>query len=214
MILRLAALAVMAATLATACASSHAVDMDEPRRIVGTENGVRIDAQVIGDQIAPGVRVPVTWEITNERPTSIAVADLVPETAYDQDANQFTVTVGSEVPGNELLPRLIEIAPGEKKSFSGTANLKFAMPPRAADPLRAPPPASLRVKLNFLGDTEPFRQLIGIREVGVANRGLADELFPLWLERNEAVYTNSIPMRWMTRRGESAPPPPPRRGRP
>lgn len=180
--------------------------MAEPRRIVGTENAVRIDAQVTGDVVAPGAQIPVTYEITNQRSTAIAVADLIPQTTYDAETHTFTVQLGAEVPGNETLPRLVEIAPGEKKSFSVVARLSGIFPSRGVDPREAARPAEFRLKVNFLGDTQPFRQLIGIRENAIADAKLADELFPLWLERNEAVYTNTIPMKWVgngARRGTS-----------
>ncbi len=174
--------------------------MTEPRRIVGTENAVRLDAQVSADAVSPGAHIPIKYEITNQRETPIAVAELVPETTYDADSHMFTVSIGSEVPGNTMLPRLIIIAPGEKKTFSAVARLIFALPPRSVDPQFQMAPAGFRLKLNFLGDTEPFRALIGIKEVAVADAQLADALFPLWLERNEVVYTNAIPMRWSARR--------------
>src|SRR5688572_26236648 len=177
--------------------------MAEPRRIVGTENSVRVDAQVSADHVSPGAHIPITYEITNQRPTAIAIAELIPDTTYDAETRMFTVSIGSEVPGNTMLPRLITIEPGEKKTFSALARLLYVAPPRTVDPNVRTAPAGFRLKLNFLGDTEPFRELIGIKEVAVADAKLADELFPLWLERNEVVYTNAIPMRWTVRsRGE------------
>jgi hypothetical protein len=196
--------------LLAGCAAAT-VDMEEPRRIVGTESSVRVDAQVIGDEARPGAHIPITYEVTNQRPTSIAIAELVPYTSYDAESHTFTVHVGSEVPGNEMLPRLIEIAPGEKKTFTIAARIHFVLP--AGSAVKAPPPAALRLKLNFLGDTAPFRQLIGIKERAVADRELADQLFPLWLERNEFVYTNSIPMRLLARQRSGAEGMGPRRGR-
>jgi hypothetical protein len=184
------------------CAST-AVDMAEPRRIVGTENSVRVDAQVSADQVAPGSYIPITYEITNQRETAIAVAELVPETTYDPESRMFTVNIGSEVPGNELLPRLVSIAPGEKKSFTALARVIYVRAPRQADAQLGTEAAEFRLKVNFLGDTEPFRQLIGIKEVAVTDPKLADTLFPLWLERNEVVYTNAIPMRWAARTRDS-----------
>jgi hypothetical protein len=184
--------------LVMGCASAP-VDMSEPRRIVGTENAVRVDAQVSADQVAPGAQIPITYEITNQRERAIAIAEHVRETSYDSDSHTFTVSIGSEVPGNNLLPRLVRIEPGEKKTFSTLARVVYVMPRRQGDPQFSVPPASFRLKVNFLGDTEPFRQLIGIKEVGIADPKLADELFPLWLERNEVVYTNTIPMRWGAR---------------
>ncbi len=177
--------------------------MAEPRRIVGTENSVRVDAQVSAEQVAPGAFIPITYEITNQRAAAIAVAELIPETTYDPETHMFTVTIGSEVPGNELLPRLVSIAPGEKKSFSAMARVIYVRTPRSTDSQLGAAPAEFRLKVNFLGDTEPFQELIGIKEVAVANPKLADALFPLWLERNEVVYTNAIPMRWAPRARDS-----------
>lgn len=196
--------------LLAGCAAST-VDMDEPRRIVGTENNVRVDAQVIGDTARPGAQIPITYEVTNLRSTPIAIAELVPDTSYDRETHTFTVNIGSEVPGNELLPRLVEIRPGEKKTFTIAARTHFVLPAGAA--VKAQPPAGLRLKVNFLGDTAPFRQLIGIRERAVADRELADRLFPLWLERNEIVYTNAIPMRLLARQRSAAEGTGPRQGR-
>jgi len=170
--------------------------MNEPRRIVGTENAVRVDAQVTGDVVAPGAQIPVTYEVTNQRSTAIAIADIIPATSYDADTHTFTMQIGSEVPGNETLPRLVVIAPGEKRSFSVLARLSSVFPARAGDPREQARPAQFRLKVNFLGDTQPFQQLIGIKENAIADRKLADELFPLWLERNEALYTNTVPMQW------------------
>jgi hypothetical protein len=187
--------------LLTACAATT-VDMSEPRRIVGTESSVRLDAQLSADHVAPGAQIPFTYEITNQRATAIAVAEQIPDTTYDAESRTFTVSIGAEIPGNVMLPRLISIGPGEKKTFSGLARLIFVAP-RTADPRINVASASFRLKLNFLGDTEPFRELIGIREVAVADAKRADELFPLWLERNEVVYTNAIPMRWAARSRET-----------
>ena len=185
--------------LLAACAST-AVDMNEPRRIVGTEELVRVDAQVTGEEIRSGSKVPITYEVTNMRTAAIAIAELVPVTSYDAEAHTFTVTIGSEVPGNELLPRLVEIGPGETQTFRAVATINTVMPPRIL--ARGSQSAGLRLKVNFLGDTQPFRALIGIPERAVADSALADTLFPLWLERNEIVYTNSVPMRWGARRQE------------
>ena len=207
--------------LLTACATATAppVDMGEPRRIVGTENAVRIDAQVTGEEAHTGAQLPITYEITNQRPTAIAIADIIPETSYDAETRTFTVSIGSEVPGNQTLPRLVMIEPGAKKTFTTSARMRFIIPPRvSADPLAAAP-AELRLRVNFLGDIEPFRQLIGIKENMVADAQLADALFPAWLEKNEVVYTNSIPMRMVERKTPAMPgvesqPPAPRRRRP
>lgn len=199
--------------LLTACASSTAVNMSEPRRVVGTESLVRVDAE-INEVVRAGAPIAITYEITNQRPTAIAVADILPETTFDPETRMVTVSIGSEVPGTTMLPRLVKIAPGEKKSFSTTARMNRVLPVLSADP-RANATTLLRLKVNFLGDTAPFAELIDITEKAVADAKRADELFPVWLEKNEVVYTNAVPVEVTSARpeGDASQRPPGRRGR-
>ena len=167
--------------------------MGEPRRLVGTENAVRVDAG-ISDELRFGAPVAITYQITNQRGTAIAVADILPETTFDAETRTVTVSIGSEVPGEVMLPRLIRIGPGESKSFSVGARIAQMVPSRSADP-DAPEATLLRLKVNFLGDIEPFRELVDIPEKAVADAKRAEELFAVWLEKNEVVFTNAVPVR-------------------
>lgn len=196
--------------LAAACSTTQTVNMSEPRRVVGTENDVRIDAQVFGDTLTPNVNIPIKYDITNNRANSILVADLLLATTYDQDTHTVTVDIGSEIPGEEFLPRLISIPSGGKKSFSASAHVAILQNP-SATPF-APRPNALRLRVNFLGDPQPFTKLIDIPEKAVRDPKLANDIFPKWVEKNETVVTNTLPMHW---RGavESPVTPPSRRGR-
>jgi hypothetical protein len=185
--------AVLVASLLLAACASNKVDMSEPRRVVGTESAVRIDAEIT-DELRPGTPIGITYQITNQRPDAIAVADILPESTFDSESGTVTVSIGSEVPGQSTLPRLIRIGPGETKAFSTTASLSRMIPLRSADP-RVEPRALLRLKVNFLGDTKPFAELLDITEKMVVDAKRADELFPMWLERNEVVYTNAVPVK-------------------
>ena len=183
----------LALLLAAACATAP-VNMKEPRRLVGTENDVRIDAEIIGDQLAPNARLPIKYDITNNRQTPIVVADLIPDTTYDAETQTITISLGAEVPGEQFLPRLLLIPAGEKKSFTANAAVKVIMP-GGPNPFMKFPNA-MRLKLNFLSDPKPFVKLIDIPEHAVHDPKLAAELFPKWVEGNESVYTNALPMRW------------------
>lgn len=188
-------LAVTIVLLAAGCATTKPIDLKEPRRVVGTENDVRIDAEITADRLMPSQTINLKYEISNQRPEPIAVADIFPESSYDSETRTVTIGIGTEVPGEQLLPRLVVIAPGEKKTFVTAARINIAIPPGAANPFLRYPNA-LRLKLNFLGDTQPFAMLISIPERAVHDPRLAAELFPKWLERNESVMTSTVPMRW------------------
>jgi len=178
------------------CASSDTVDLTEPKRVLGRENNVHVDAQIFADRVAPNSLVRVTYEIENKRHDPIAVADIIPEVAYEASTRTITVSMGSEVPGNELVPRLIRILPGERKNFTTGVRIDLFMP--AAGALVAFP-RFLNLKVNFLGETEAFQKLIDIPEKAIRDPQLADALFPKWIESNEAVVTNAIPIQWLAR---------------
>ena len=180
--------------IAAACATTQPVNMNEPRRVVGTENDVRIDAEVYGDTLAPTVSIPIKYDISNNRSTPILVADLLLNATYDPETFTVTVDIGSEIPGEEFLPRLIAIPSGGKKSFSAAAHVNIMQNP-SATPF-APRPNALRLRVNFLDDPQPFAQLIDIPEKAVRDPQLAAAIFPKWVEKNETVITNALPMRW------------------
>ncbi len=98
--------------LLAGCASSP---VDESARLVGREGDVRIDALMTGLRAGGGSTVNITYEVENLRPEPIAIADIVPEAMYDPDTGLITVLIGSEVPGNQFLPRLDADSLGRKE---------------------------------------------------------------------------------------------------
>jgi len=185
--------ALLLLTLA-ACTSTQPVDMSEPRRVVGTENDVRIDAEIFGDTLSSSVNIPIKYDITNNRSSTILVADLLLNATYDPEALMVTIDIGSEIPGANFLPRLISIPSGGKKSFHSSARVSI-LHGSSSTPF-SPRPNKLRLRVNFLGETKPFEKLIDIPEKAVHDPALAEALFTKWVEGNETVVTNTLPMRW------------------
>ena len=139
------------------------------------------------------------------------IADLIPETTYDPETHTVTISIGAEIPGEQFLPRLIPVRPGERKSFATAAHVVIVA--NTASPW-VPRPNALRLKVNFLGDPKPFEKLISIPEKAVHDPALAAQLFPKWVEGNESVFTNTLPMRWVMTGEEPTPAASPRRRRP
>lgn len=194
------------ALLAAACSSTSPptpstkpgkIDMKEARRMVGTENNVRVDAEIYGEDLVQGTSLAIKYDVTNQRAQPILIADLIPQANYDPDTRTVTIDIGSEIPGEEFLPRLISIPSGARRSFNGGAHINIRMPMQSP---WTPKPRALQLRVNFLGDTAPFVKLIDIPEKAVRDRQLAAELFPKWVEGNETVTTNALPMRWMASR--------------
>ena len=196
-----------------AAAKPGSIDMKEPRRMVGTENNVRVDAEIYGEDMIQGTSIAIKYDITNQRSSPILIADLVAQTNYDPETRMVTIDIGSEIPGEEFLPRLISIPSGARRSFNTGAHINIRMPLNSP---WSPKPRGLQLRVNFLGDTIPFVKLIDIPEKAVRDPKLAAELFPKWVEGNETVTTNSLPMRWQGPRpsGMDETPAPQRRRRP
>ena len=168
--------------------------MSEPRRMVGTDNDVRVDAEIYGDTLTPGINIAIKCDVTSHRSTTILVADLIPQASYDPETQMVTVDLGSEIPGEQFLPRLLSIAPSGRRTFTTAARLVIGAGSPGVPGFRRP--NALRIRVNFLGESKPFESLIDIPERAVHDPALAAAIFTRWVERNETVTTNALPMRW------------------
>jgi len=169
------------------------IDMKEARRMVGTENDVRVDAEIYGEEMRQGMTLAIKYDVTNQRSQPILIADLNPLANYDPDSRTVTIDIGSEIPGEEFLPRLISIPSGSRRSFNSGAHINVAVSFQSP---WTPRPNKLQLRINFLSDPRPFIRLIDIPEKAVRDKQLAAEIFPKWVEGNETVTTNALPMRW------------------
>jgi hypothetical protein len=177
----------------SAVAPAPATNLAQERSIIGTESGVRVEAHVRGETFKESSNLNVNYEVINDRSTPVAIADIAAISSYDPEIRTVTLEIGSDVPGQQFVPRLVVIPPGGRKSFSAAAHIGVVHPTDAAF---SGPPNALRVKVNFLGDTKPFEKLIDMQEKALRDPQLADQLFPQWVERNEIVITNTLPMHW------------------
>ena len=62
--------------------------------------------------MSSGSTVGVTYQIQNLTTHPIAIADKVCSTSYDADSQTITLAIGSEVPANGMLPKMVTIEAG------------------------------------------------------------------------------------------------------
>ena len=183
-----------------AAASAAAIDMDDPRRLVGRENDVRIDAQLVQDTVSPGSPIGVTYQIQNLSRHPVAIADKVSTASYDEDTRTVTLAVGAEVPPDGKMPHLVVIAPGEKKVFRAGATPTFNA--AAIRTAMTSGPRYVQVKISILRDLAPFEALIA--QPGRVPQMLSDAQFDSWFESNDSIFLNSVPVRYSPRRSNFA----------
>ena len=94
------------------------VDFNDPRRALGREGDVRIDAQLAQDTLSPNAPVTVTFQIENLSRSAIAVADKIVDTDFDAEARTVTVSIGAEVPPGKNMPHLVIVNSGEKRTIT------------------------------------------------------------------------------------------------
>jgi len=161
--------------------------MNDPRRAVGAEDDVRVDALLTSDFVSPHSAIAVTYQIQNFSSRAVAVIDKLCEASYDSDSRTITLSVGSEVPKHGQMPRLVTIHSGEKRTFTVGATLSSA--------LRTAVPGFVRIKVNVLRDVAPFVALIDRRSRASVAIALNDEQFEQWLNTNASIFLNVIPVR-------------------
>jgi hypothetical protein len=184
-------LAILIAVLPSAAAAA-AIDMKNPRRALGREDDIRVDAQLLQETISPGSPIAVTYQIQNLTSAPIAIADKVAEASYDAESRTITLSLGSEVPLDGNVPKLVTIEPGEKKVFRAAAVAAI----NAAE-LRArrdSGPRYVRMKVSVLRNLEPFKALLGLQSRGP--QPLPDELLDRWFESNDTIFLNAVPVRF------------------
>lgn len=184
---------VLLITLIATAGHAAKVNMNDPRRAVGADEDVRVDAQLTDEVVSTGAPVGVTFQINNLSPRTIAIADKVCEASYDGETRTITLSVGSEVPKGGELPRLVTIRPGEKKTFTTGANVNLR-PTLARQRMAAP--AFVQIKVNVLRDVTPFAGVMERASRATTATLLSDAEFDEWLSSNASIELNVIPVRY------------------
>jgi hypothetical protein len=176
------------------------VDMNEPHRAVGRENDVRVDAQLLSDVVQSGTPIAITYQVQNLTDHPVAIAEKSCAASYDAETQTITVAIGSEIPPEGAMPRMATIGPGEKKTFHAATSIHRAM---ARIGRRGP--RFVQIKVSVLQNVVPFRELIERQQRSPATGAmpLSDHLFEQWLDGNDTIYLNALPIRYEKRSGSS-----------
>ncbi|MHB0970687.1 MAG: hypothetical protein ACYC7A_17085 [Thermoanaerobaculia bacterium] len=182
----------VAATLtliAVACSSAPLPSTADSYRVLGREDDVRIDAKLFTGAVGPNALIRVDYEIENFRNAPIAIANLSGDASYDVDSRTITVSVGSEIPTDQSVTKLVTIPAGTRKSLSTGARVNVALPLLGP---QTPRPRYLRLRVNYLGNAEPFDALLPPSPAAKVDA----DVFPVWIENNQAVMTSAVPIVW------------------
>ena len=83
---------VVAVTLLTSAAAHAAhVDFKDPRRALGREDDIKVDAEMIQETLSPGSTICITYQVENLTPSPIAIADKVMAASFDPDSQTVTL---------------------------------------------------------------------------------------------------------------------------
>jgi len=183
-----------ASLLAASAAMAAHVDFNDPRRALGREGDIRVDAELAQDSVSQTSPVNVTYQIENLSKTTIAVADKIFDTNFDADSRTITFSIGAEVPPGPNMPHLAIIRSGEKRVFSGGA-LVHIVTPNFRTPWTAVP-RYVQIRVTVLRDVVPFQKLIEMQSRTAVPVPLPNEMFDRWVESSESVLLNTIPVYW------------------
>ena len=176
---------------AAAIAGAATIDMNDPRRAVGLEGNIRVDAVLASEFVSTGSSIQVTYQVQNLSPEAIALAGQACDVSYDADSRTITFGIGMEVPRDGEMPHLVTIKPGETRLLSVAGVLRNVV---------AAVPRFVRIRVSILRNLNPFWPLMKQRQQSKAAVVLSDEQFDQWLQQNESIFLNPVPVRY--RKGE------------
>jgi hypothetical protein len=190
---RLVVVAVAVIVLTASEAVATGVDFKDPRRALGREDDIRVDAQLAQDTVSSSSPISITYQIQNLTNSPIAIADRVCDSSFDPDTQTITITIGAEIPQGAAMPHLVLIGPGQTRALRTGAMVQVAGS-NARSPW-APVPRYVQITVNVLRDLAPFAKLID-KQSHDAVVSLPNNLFDQWVDSVSSVALNTLPVRW------------------
>jgi hypothetical protein len=175
---RSTAVVVLVILLTAASVRAAHVDFKDPRRALGREDDIKVDAEMVQDTLSPGSSISVTYQVENLTPSPIAIADKLTGATFDPDSQTITMTIGAEIPPGEAMPHLTVLAPGQTHAFQAGANAQIVA---AHSPL-ASVPRFVQIIVNVLRDLRPFTNLIAVQARSTVAPPLPNDLFDKWVD--------------------------------
>ena len=186
--------AVAVSLMGAGIAAAGRVDFNDPRRALGREGDIRVDAELAQDTLSANSPLAVTYQIQNLSKTTIAVADKVADTDFDLESLTVTLSIGAEIPPGTQMPHLVTINPGEKRVLTSGALLHVAIP--NVRTRWSAVPRFVQVKVTILRDVTPFAKLIEQQNRNAAPVALPNNMFDHWVEASDSIVLNAIPVYW------------------
>lgn len=189
-------IAVAVAVFLLVCSTARAagVDFKDPRRALGREDDIKVDAQMLQETLSAGSPISVTYQIENLTASPIAIADKVADATFDADSQTITFSIGAEIPQGAAMPHLTVIAPGQTHAFRIGASAQVLVA-NAKSPW-AHVPRFVQIVVNVLRDVKPFAKLIAQQTQSAAAPPLPNDLFDTWVDSVSSVELNVLPVRW------------------
>lgn len=175
-------------------ANAAQVDFADPKRALGREDDVRIDAELTDDTVSSFTPITVTYQIENMSKSTVAIADKIADSDYDPDSQTITLSIGAEIPKGTTMPHMVTIKPGEKLTLTSGTFTHVAVPT-----IRTPwtsTPRYVEIKVTLLRDVKTFEPLIERQATSRTPLPFPNNLFDRWVEGSASMYLNSIPIRW------------------
>jgi hypothetical protein len=188
------AVAVAGFLLVSSTASAAGVNFKDPRRALGREDDIKVDAQMLQETLSAGSPISVTYQIENLTNSPIAIADKIADATFDADSQTITLSIGAEIPSGTAMPHLTTIAPGQTRAFRIGASAQVLIP-NAKSPW-AHVPRFVQITVNVLRDLKPFAKLIAQQTQSAAAPPLPNDLFDTWVASVSSVELNVLPVRW------------------